>query len=115
MKHNLRSSIILLLAVALMTGLFVVTAFAQDEGTHVVILATSDLHGNILGFSYEDGKETTNNGMARLYSYIQEVREENPIVFLVDAGDDIQGTIMTDDIANKNPDDLHPVIETMKP
>ena len=113
MKQNLRSSIILLLAVALMTGLFAVTAFAQDEGTHVVILATSDLHGNILGFSYEDGKETTNNGMARLYSYIQEVRAENPIVFLVDAGDDIQGTIMTDDIANKNPDDLHPVIETM--
>lgn len=34
----------------------------------------------------------------------------NPTVFLVDGGDAIQGTIMTDDIANKEPDSEHPVI-----
>ena len=86
---------------------------AEEEETHAVILATSDLHGNICGFSYEDNAETSNNGMARLYTYIKQVREENPIVFLVDAGDDIQGTIMTDDIANKAPDNEHPVIAAM--
>lgn len=85
----------------------------MEQGTHVVILATSDLHGNILGYSYEDNAETSNNGMARLYTYIKKVRDEEPTVFLIDAGDDIQGTIMTDDIANKNPDDEHPVVAAM--
>lgn len=85
----------------------------NEHGTHIVILATSDLHGNIIGYSYEDIAETTNNGMARLYTYIKKVRDEEATVFLIDAGDDIQGTIVTDDIANKNPDDEHPVISAM--
>ena len=63
--------------------------------THITVLGTSDLHGNIWGFSYEDSKETDNNGMARLYTYIEEVREGNPSTVLIDAGDDIQGTIMS--------------------
>lgn len=41
--------------------------------------------------------------MARLYTYIQQMREEYPDLILVDAGDDIQGTIMSDDIYNKTP------------
>ena len=81
--------------------------------THITILGTSDLHGNIWGFSYEDSKETANNGMARLYTYIEGVRKENPDTLLIDAGDDIQGTIMTDDIYNKTPDEEHPVIAAM--
>ena len=91
-----------------------VEAAVPEEGeTHVVILGTSDMHGNVWSWSYEDNAETTNNGMPRLYTYIQEVREENEAVFLVDAGDDIQGTILTDDIANKDPDSPHPVIAAM--
>lgn len=86
---------------------------AASEETHAVILATSDMHGNIWGYSYEDGAETDNNGMARLSTYIKQVREEYPAVFLVDAGDAIQGTIMTDDLANKSPEDEHPVIAAM--
>ncbi|MBQ1490870.1 MAG: 5'-nucleotidase C-terminal domain-containing protein [Blautia sp.] len=104
----------LLIASVLVASSFsLIASAASEEETHVVILATSDLHGNIWGYSYEDNTETTNNGMARLYTYIQQVREENPIVFLVDAGDDIQGTIMTDDLANKEPDKEHPVIAAM--
>ena len=110
--------IICILSVIVLLGQINLRAvFAEEEtkseDSHVVILATSDMHGNIWGYSYEDGEETTNNGMARLYTYVQQVRKENPTVFLVDAGDDIQGTIMTDDIANKNPDQEHPVIAAM--
>lgn len=65
------------------------------------------------GFSYEDSKESSDNGMARLYTYIKKEREANPDLILLDAGDNIQGTIMTDDLANKNPDELHPVIAAM--
>lgn len=85
----------------------------NEHVDHIVILATSDMHGNILGYSYEDIAETTNNGMARLCTYIKKVRDEEDTVFLIDAGDDIQGTIITDDIANKNPDDEHPVMSAM--
>ena len=92
--------------------LFPCTAYAEEE-THVVILGTSDMHGNIWGYSYEDNEETNNNGMARLYTYIKQVREENAVVFLVDGGDDIQGTIMTDDIANRTPEKEHPVMTAM--
>ena len=65
------------------------------------------------GFSYEDSNESSDNGMARLYTYIKKEREANPDLILLDAGDNIQGTIMTDDLANKNPDELHPVIAAM--
>ena len=89
------------------------TSKTKTEYKEVVILATSDLHGNVLGFSYEDGKETTNNGMARLYSTIKSERESNPNLLLIDSGDDIQGTIMTDDLANKETENEHPVIAAM--
>lgn len=101
----------LLILSVLLAALLFQAALAED--THIVILGTSDMHGNIWGWSYEDGTETSNNGMARLYTYIQQVREENPNTFLIDGGDDIQGTILTDDIANKEPDQPHPVIAAM--
>lgn len=46
----------------------------KAAGTHVVILATSDMHGNVWGCSYEDNAESNNSGMARLYSYIRQDR-----------------------------------------
>ncbi len=83
------------------------------EGEKVItILATSDLHSNIWGFSFENNKETENNGMARVYTYVQQVRAENPNTILIDGGDTIQGTIMTDDLYNKEESE-HPVITAM--
>ena len=101
MRSTMNKALCSLMMVALLLSLISGMALAEED-THIVILATSDLHGNIWGYSYEDNAETANNGMARLYTYIEQVRSENPNVFLVDAGDDIQGTIMTDDIANKD-------------
>ena len=117
MKKPFSSKILCLLSVLTLIGLIIsctsIEEEAADKDTHVVILLTSDLHGNAWGYSYENNTETTDNGMSRVYTYVQKVREENPIVFLVDAGDDIQGTIMTDEIANKNPDQEHPVMTVM--
>ena len=117
MKNLFSRRLLCLISVLALTGLAIpCTAFAEEkaaEDTHAVILLTSDLHANTWSYSYEDNAETTNNGMPRVYSYIQEVRDENPIVFLVDAGDAIQGTITTDDIANINPDQEHPVMAAM--
>ncbi len=103
----------ILMILLLLAAAAVIPTVLAEDGTHIVILGTSDMHGNVWGWSYEDDTETANNGMARLYTYIQQVREECPLVFLVDAGDGIQGTIMTDDIANREPDQPHPVIAAM--
>ena len=115
MRNLFRKLISGVAAAALAISIFPAAAFAagNDQQTHITILGTSDMHGNPWGYSYEDDKETANNGMARLYTYIQQVRAEQPNVVLVDAGDDIQGTIMTDDIANKRPNEAHPVIAAM--
>ncbi len=112
MKPFTRKLLSSVLALVLVISL-VPAAFAADGDKTITIIGTSDMHGNIWGYSYEDGKETDNNGMARLYTYIEQVRKENPNTFLVDAGDDIQGTILTDDLANKQPDQEHPVMTAM--
>lgn len=83
------------------------------ENTQITILGTTDLHGNIWGFSYEDNAETDADGMARVYTYVQKVRAENPNTILTESGDFIQGTIMTDDLFNKFPEKEHPVIAAM--
>jgi 2',3'-cyclic-nucleotide 2'-phosphodiesterase/3'-nucleotidase len=80
-----------------------------EENVKIVILGTSDTHSNLYGFSYEDNKETSNNGMARIATYVQEVRAENPYVILLDNGDTYQGTILADAIYNKKDDVVHPV------
>lgn len=114
MRKLLRKLASGVLAAALAVSLVPAAAFAAPaKETHITILGTSDMHANPWGFSYEDDKETNNNGMARLYTYIQQVRAEEKNVVLLDAGDDIQGTIMTDDIYNKKPDSPHPIITAM--
>ncbi|MGN1021730.1 MAG: bifunctional metallophosphatase/5'-nucleotidase [Aristaeellaceae bacterium] len=109
--NTLRKLLVCVMVCALALGLYV-TATAEGETT-ITILGTSDMHGNIWGYSYEDNAENSNKGMARLYTYIQQVRQENPNTILIDNGDAIQGTIMTDDLYNKNPDQAHPMMAAM--
>lgn len=111
-KRSFRTLLAVLMTLAMLASL-IPAAFAAEGEKQVTILGTSDMHGNIWGYSYEDNKESANNGMARLYTYIQQTRAENPNTILIDAGDDIQGTIMTDDLYNKTPDAPHPVITAM--
>lgn len=119
-KHNILLAVLLICATLFITMSCATSQKSEmvsnrvpGEPFELVILGTSDMHGNIWGFSYEDSKESTNNGMSRLYTFIESERETHPGLILLDAGDDIQGTIMTDDLANKNPDELHPVIAAM--
>ncbi|MBM6723777.1 bifunctional metallophosphatase/5'-nucleotidase [Pseudoflavonifractor phocaeensis] len=106
-KHKFGKILSVALSVAMVLSLSV-TALAADGETHLTIIGTSDTHGNIWGYSYEDMKESTGDGLARVSTYVSQVREENPNTILVDAGDTIQGTIMTDDLYSKDTTD-HPV------
>ena len=103
---------LLALLLALVMVFSMVPAALAADGDTLTIIATTDLHANIWGFAYEDNRDSTNNGMARVYSYIEEVRRENPNSILIDNGDTIQGTILSDDLYNKEEGE-HPVISAM--
>lgn len=79
----------------------------------ITLLATTDVHGNIYNWSYEDGKETKDTGLAKVHTIVKEVRKENPNTILVDAGDLIQGTILTDEVYTKKIDKINPMIDSL--
>lgn len=55
------------------------------------ILATTDIHANMMDYDYYSDKETTDFGLARTAQLIKKHREQNPNTLLVDNGDLIQG------------------------
>ncbi len=103
------------LALVMVLGTFVmpVGVFAEGHEITITILGTTDLHANIYNYSYENGEDVDNLGMAKVYSVIQAIREDNPNALLVDNGDTIQGTILSDDLYNTRMDLEHPVIDVM--
>lgn len=72
-----------------------IVAGAAAEGSKgdvaIRVLATSDMHGNIFPWDYNMAKEA-NQGLAKVSTYVKQVRAENPYVLLHDNGDTIQGT-----------------------
>jgi 2',3'-cyclic-nucleotide 2'-phosphodiesterase (5'-nucleotidase family) len=111
-KRSLRALTAALLAVVMLVAL-APAAFAADGDKQITILGTSDVHGNVWGYSYENNAETT-DGLARVATYVDQTRAQNPNTILVDAGDTIQGTIMTDDLYSKSPANAnHPMIAAM--
>lgn len=81
---------------------------------HLRLLATSDVHGAILPFDYASGRNSTTYGLARTASLISRARQEaRGGCLLVDNGDFLQGTPLSDlhDIAGEG--GRHPVIAAM--
>lgn len=79
----------------------------------ITILATTDIHGNILGYNYDKGESFNNSGMNRIYSYIKQVKSENLNTLVVDNGDIIQGNTLTDEMYSNKKNEKHPVISAM--
>lgn len=102
-------------ALVMVLGIIIapVSVFAEGENVKLTIIGTTDLHANIYNYSYEDGKEVDNLGMTKVYTVIEEIRKENPNTLLIDNGDTIQGTILSDDLYNNHLDLKHPVIDVM--
>jgi 2',3'-cyclic-nucleotide 2'-phosphodiesterase/3'-nucleotidase len=57
----------------------------------VTILATTDMHGNILPYDYLVGKPAS-RGLAKIATLIRDERRTAPSALLVDCGDTIQGS-----------------------
>ena len=61
------------------------------QTVRVTVLATTDTHGHIYPYDYFT-KRSTNDGMAKIATLVDAVRQESPDAILVDAGDTIQGS-----------------------
>ncbi len=79
------------------------------------ILATSDLHANLLPFDYFTDSRAPDVGLARLAGAIAQARAEVPNLVLVDNGDTLQGTPLADAaVAEIVPSGrMHPMIAAM--
>jgi 5'-nucleotidase len=59
---------------------------------HITILHTNDVHSHIDPFPEDDPRNPNMGGVARRASMIATIRQENPHILLLDAGDIFQGT-----------------------
>ncbi|WP_029034667.1 bifunctional metallophosphatase/5'-nucleotidase [Salinimicrobium terrae] len=64
----------------------------KRELKHITILHTNDVHSHIEPFEPDHALYPGLGGVARRYTLIQQIREENPHTLLLDAGDIFQGT-----------------------
>ncbi|MBT2640586.1 MULTISPECIES: bifunctional UDP-sugar hydrolase/5'-nucleotidase [unclassified Bacillus (in: firmicutes)] len=78
----------------------------------LVVLQTSDIHGNILPISYGNNEEI-NSGLAKLGSAFKNVLKNNDCNLLIDNGDVIQGTPLTYHFARNMKGYKNPVISVM--
>ncbi len=92
MKLN-RINLYVALFFAIMLTLVALTPVASTAAkrVHIVILGTTDLHGNLFPIDYYTDK-ADNRGLAKIATLIKQVRKENANVMLIDSGDTIQGT-----------------------
>ncbi len=84
----------------------------NDNLTKIVILETSDVHGNILPINYANN-ESAECGISKLATIIKRERENNKNVVLIDNGDMIQGTPLTYYYAKIDNKKSNPIIDTL--
>ena len=63
-----------------------------SKASKITILHTNDVHSHIDAFGPKDGRNANKGGVARRFSLIESIRNENPNTLLLDAGDIFQGT-----------------------
>ncbi|HEV7797657.1 MAG TPA: 5'-nucleotidase C-terminal domain-containing protein [Pyrinomonadaceae bacterium] len=80
-----------LVALMLIVANFPLAGRTASKRVHVVVLGTTDLHGNLFPIDYYTDKPD-NRGLAKISTLIKQVRRESPNVLLIDSGDTIQGT-----------------------
>jgi len=64
---------------------------SSSKRAHIVVLGTTDLHGNVFPIDYYTDKPD-NRGLAKVATLIKRVRKETENIVLIDSGDTIQGT-----------------------
>lgn len=83
----------------------------EDE-MNLVILETSDIHGNMIPIEYFNN-EKTESGISKIATIINEERSLNENTILIDNGDILQGTPLTYYYAKIDNRDKNPIIEVL--
>lgn len=108
----MRLSRLAVLAAALLAG----TSLAASAELKLRILATTDIHMNLVDFDFVRDAPDETIGLNRTAALIEEARGENPNAILVDAGDLLQGSPMGDVVARERPlkdGEVHPAYLAM--
>lgn len=109
MKRNFRF-ISLLLIFVLMFSTFSFSLAAETSSTEVItILQTSDIHNRIYPYNYPTDSYDNDAGLALVSTVVNNEREKDSDLLLIDTGDTIQDNM--GEIFNDNP--VHPTIEAM--
>jgi 2',3'-cyclic-nucleotide 2'-phosphodiesterase/3'-nucleotidase/5'-nucleotidase len=89
------------------------TAAVGPDSLTLVIAGTTDVHGWLRGWDYFAGAPDTTRGLARAATIVDSLRADHPgRVVLVDAGDDLQGTPLTN-IALRDSTRPNPIVAAM--
>jgi len=86
-----------------------------DQGVRVRlrILATTDLHMNILPYDYHADRSVSGWGLSRTAQLIDAARGEAANVILVDNGDCLYGSALGERLPDVGSDPVHPMIRAM--
>src|SRR4051812_11054923 len=97
---------------SLLTALVLAAAPLQDTA-HVVLVATTDVHGRATDWDYVADRPFA-GGLARVATVVDSLRGRYPgQVLVVDAGDLLQGDAFATYFARVRPVEPHPIIEAM--
>lgn len=91
-KHKGKRYLLGCLAAAMSLSFTSAVAFASAPSTDTVmvtVLGTSDVHGRFMPWDYATDTEDRSGSLTQISTAVKEIRQENPNVILVDAGDAI--------------------------
>jgi 2',3'-cyclic-nucleotide 2'-phosphodiesterase (5'-nucleotidase family) len=89
------------------------SASPVSDTVHVVIVATTDVHGRVLGWDYVRDAAAS-GGLSRAATVIETLRAQYPEqVVLVDAGDLIEGNLFAAYFAERDSQSPHPVVDAL--
>ena len=114
MKRQRRCAVVCLLALLglALAGAPLAPGSATGETLTLTVLATTDMHGNVWPHDYLLGRPVE-RGLAKVATYVKQVRARQPNTLLVDCGDTFQGTPLAYLYAEKYPSEPNPVVAAM--
>jgi 2',3'-cyclic-nucleotide 2'-phosphodiesterase / 3'-nucleotidase / 5'-nucleotidase len=94
-KKRLLTMLIMVTLFVSLLGQSAITPTKAAETRDIVILGTSDIHGNVDNYDYFTDSVPTGSsarGLTKVMTYVKGVLASNPNTILIDNGDTIQGT-----------------------
>lgn len=83
-----------------------------NAAKYISVVATSDLHGNIYPWDYF-GNKASDLGLAKVSTYVSNLKKTTPNIMLVDNGDTIQGTPLVTYYNQIDTTSVYPMMKVM--